>query len=156
MCFLLTMLRAINLLYSSFPSIESTQHMTGTSTSFMYFQSLKTMHFHVYFLSCFQVQGCLMPIICTVPSLKSSTPWWSFGFESRPCPMNQVEPERFSSNFSHLFNEGINNAMNLNGFGKPLVCPEIEIMISQQYSIKQSINQKSPLLESNTFLSVGI
>lgn len=70
--------------------------------------------------------------------------------------MNQVEPERFSSNFSHLFNEGINNAMNLNGFGKPLVCPEIEIMISQQYSIKQSINQKSPLLESNTFLSVGI
>lgn len=77
-----------------------------------------------------------MPTICTVPSLKSSAPCWSFGFESRPCPMNQVEPERFNSNFSHLFNEGVNNAMNLNGFGKPLVCAEIEIMISQQYSIK--------------------
>lgn len=50
--------------------------------------------------------------------------------------MNEEELELFSNNVCHLFNEGINNTINLNGVWNLLVYTGIEIIISQQHLIK--------------------
>lgn len=50
--------------------------------------------------------------------------------------MNKEEPELFSNNVCHLFNGGINNTINLNGFWNSLVYRGIEIIICQQHWIK--------------------
>lgn len=114
-CFILTILRVIkhSLLYSSFYSIENEECIVHHRyLSILYFYSLKAIHFHICFFSCFQVQSCLVPIMCTVPfSWAQPHTGGKFGFECRPYPMHKQEPELFSSNFSDSFNGSINNAI---------------------------------------------
>jgi len=44
--------------------------------------------------------------------------------------MNKEELELFNNDVCHLFNEGINNAINLDGFWNSLVYTGTEIIIS--------------------------